>query len=139
MNNTQILVNNTEGTQPICVYRKKKDQICLFYGYVNIGMCQTCFEKLCRSIFEIHRQIEQGTVEASHITVNYASTTLVLPVDDFCLMSSSLASAQERLAFLEKCDDAGIVPMREACDAFADIPILPLPHIPYNSQRIHLN
>ncbi len=139
MNNAQILVNNTEGTQPICVYRWKEGHLYLFYGYVNIGMCRTCFAKLCRSIFEMHRQIEQGAVEASHMTVNYASTTLVLPVDDFCHLSDSLAQAQEHLEFLEDCEDAGIVPSREECDTFAEKPFLFLPQIHDDTQRIHLN
>lgn len=139
MNNAQILVNNTEGTQPICVYRWNKDQLCLFYGYVNIGLCNACFAKLCRSIFEMHRQIEQGTVAASHMTVNYASTTLVLSVDDFCLLSNSLALAQEQLNFLEDCEDAGIVPSCEEREPFVDMPLPPLPQIQYKPQRLHLN
>ena len=146
MDNSQILANNTEGTHPICVYRYKEDHICLFYGYVNICMCMTCFAKLCQSIFAIHSQVEQGTIEASHITVNYGSTTLVLPADDFCLMSDSLASAQERLEFIEDCEIAGILPTQKECDDFpkecddfSGIILPPLPQIHHNPQHIHLN
>ena len=146
MDNSQILANNTEGTHPICVYRYKEDHICLFYGYVNICMCMNCFAKLCQSIFAIHSQVEQGTIEASHITVNYGSTTLVLPTDEFCLMSDSLASAQERLEFIEDCEIAGILPTQKECDDFpkecdnfSDTILPPLPQIHYNPQHIHLN
>ena len=137
MNNAQILVNNTEGTQPICVYRWSEDHLCLFYGYVNLGMCRTCFAKLCQSIFEMHRQLEQGDVEASHMTVNYASTTLVLPVDDFRLLSDSLAQAREQLEFLENCEDARIAPPREECEHFAEKPFLFF--LQLHKRHIHLN
>jgi len=139
MNKTQILSNNTNGTQPICIYRCQKHNLYLFYGYVNISMCQSCFTQMCRSIFDIHAKIENGEINTSHITVNYSSTTLVLPIDDFCIVSQCLANAQERLEFIEDCDLAGVSPTTKELDTIDQAYNATFSHINHHANHSHLN
>ena len=139
MSEAQVLVNNTEGIQPICVYRTTRAKIHVIYGYVNISMCVTCFAKLCHSVFQIHNKVDEGAIDAPHITINYSSTTLVLPVDEFCILSDSLAQAQERLEFIEDCDIDSIAATQEELDDIPDIQLPLLPQAQYSPKHIHLN
>ena len=139
MNQTQILANNKEGKQPICVYRCKKNHVYVFYGYVNVSMCQSCFAQLCQSIFAIQEQIDEGLISTSHISVNYASTTLVIPIDDFCILSQCLTNAQERLGVYEDCPLSDIESSQEEWGNLEEIVIPSITQKHYVPQHTHLN
>lgn len=102
-------------------------------------MCQSCFAQMCQSIFNIHAEIEKGKITTSHISVNYSSTTLVFPIDDFCLVSNCLANAQERLEFFEDCDLTGVPPTPHELDTFDQTDETSFSHIRHNENHSHLN